>query len=64
MVEHVDNEEMKGGEEDSCPATTQNDDNQLLNMQQDTQATSGNMDMMKTSLSKKKGTGFSAALVD
>ena len=64
MVEHVDNEEMKGGEEDSCPSTTYNDYNMLSNMQQDTQATSGNMDMMKTSLSKKKGTGFSAALVD
>ena len=30
-------------------------------MQQDTQATSDNMDMMRTSLSKKKGTGLSAA---
>ena len=39
-------------------------DEDFKNMQQDTQATSGNMDMMKTSLSKKKGTGFSAALVD
>ena len=36
-------------------------DEDFKNMQQDTQATSGNMDMMKTSLSKKKGTGFSAA---